>query len=61
MAKEVEVHPFYAGTIHLVRSQNFTKNKHFLPPDTQTYLMNDPVIINDIAQVSDELNNNCNK
>ena len=25
------------GVIHLVRTQNFPKNKHFLPPDTQTY------------------------
>ena len=26
------------GIIHLVRSQNFPKNKHFLPPDTHTYV-----------------------
>ena len=25
------------GIIHLVRTENFTKNKHFLPPDTHTY------------------------
>ena len=24
--------------IHLVRTQNFPKNEHFLPPDTHTYL-----------------------
>ena len=26
------------GIIHLVRTQNFLKNLHFLPPDTHTYV-----------------------
>ena len=27
----------YQGTIYLVRTQDFPKNQHSLPPDTQTY------------------------
>ena len=27
-----------AGVIHLVRTQNFPKNQHFLPPDMHTYV-----------------------
>ena len=26
------------GIIHLVRTQNFSKNEHFLPPDIYTYV-----------------------
>ena len=26
------------GDIHLLRPQNFPKSKHFLPPDTHTYV-----------------------
>ena len=26
------------GIIHLVRTQNFLKNQHFLPPDMHTYV-----------------------
>ena len=26
------------GIIHLVRTQNFPKNQHFLPPDAHTYV-----------------------
>ena len=26
------------GIIHLVRTENFPKNYHFLPPDTHTYV-----------------------
>ena len=26
------------GIIHLIRTQNFPKNQHFLPPDTHTYV-----------------------
>ena len=26
------------GIIHLVRTENFPKNQHFLPPDTHTYV-----------------------
>ena len=29
---------FYLGVVHLVRTQNFPKNQHFLPPDTHTYV-----------------------
>ena len=28
----------YIDVIHLVRTQNFLKNEHFLPPDTHTYM-----------------------
>ena len=27
------------GVIHLVRTQNFSKNEDFLLPDTQTYVI----------------------
>ena len=29
---------FTFGIIHVVRTQNFPKNKNFLPPDTQTFV-----------------------
>ena len=28
----------HLGIVYLVRTQNFSKNWHFLPPDTHTYV-----------------------
>ena len=33
-----DFHKTKLGIIHIVRRQNFPKNKHFLPSDTHTYV-----------------------